>query len=353
MPPWGEYGDTEAYEAYMNAWRRDFDDVTYRRRLEIATTTYQTDPNPVSQADELAPKTWDDYIGQANLKMHLQVRIASAKNRGAPLPHTLLVADPGAGKTTIVELIAQELEVPLATVTKPTDPDRLADILFRFGGGPGVLFVDEVHEWTNRQKHALMQLTESGRLDTRCGTHGFPKVTVVAATTEPQMLPVPLRDRFMIQPNWAPYTRAEMVEIIRGMAGRAGIPDSVLDSDLLDTLAQASADSPRRARALTVAARDMVAAGITPTGIQVLQFTDTELDGLTRPHLRYLETLGRQQGGKAGQETMATLLGINRAEVRDIERLLTRRGYIEYTGTGRTVTAAGRQRLTAGTLAAT
>lgn len=345
--PWGNHGDTEAFYAHLQNLGAARDEQFYRRRLELARNAGARHTATQSQADELAPRTWDDYIGQTNLKLHMQVRIASAKNRNAPLPHTLLVANPGAGKTTIVELIAQELGVPLATLTKPTQPDRVADVLFRFGGERGILFVDEVHEWTARQHHALMQLTESGELDANHGTYPFPEVTVIAATTEPQDLPVPLRDRFMIQPRWVPYTHPEMVEIIRRMAARANIPAS---DDLVETLAAAAADSPRQARALTVAARDMVAAGITPTGIQVLQFTETELDGLTRRHLDYLHTLGRQQNGKAGQETMSTLLGVNRRESRDLERLLTARGYIEITGTGRQVTAAGRRRIEAGSL---
>lgn len=355
MPPWGEHGDTEAYEAYRQQLAAGTNQTLYELRVRSAADLAgaATAPPSDSERDEYAPVTWDDYIGQTDLKMHLKVRIAAALKRGDRLPHTLLVAEPGAGKTTIAQLIAQSLDRQLITLTKPVDPARLADHLFRFGGEPGILFVDEIHLWNGKgQQHALMQLTESQTLDTSVGTVGFPHVTVLAATTEPQDLVQPLKERFMIQPRWQPYSDDELAQIIEGMATRAGVPAGVVSGEMARTLAKASAGIPRRARALVVAARDMIDAGLEPSAFDVLRFTGTEADGLTQTHFDYLTILGRRQGGKAGLDSIVNQMGAHRREVVNVERMLVRLGYVVLTGNGRQVTAAGRVRLTAGRIVA-
>jgi Holliday junction DNA helicase RuvB len=308
---------------------------------EAMANVYAQEPPAV--VDELSPRTWDDYIGQDDMKTHLRVRVGSAVARDDLLPHVLLYGPPGAGKSTIARIIASELGRRVQEVKRPLEAPALLDRVYRLQGG-GVLFVDEIHLWGTSGQHQLMSLMEDQALDGPRGRVRFEKVTVVAATTERQRLGRPLVDRFMIRPRFEPYTLDQMAAIVDGMAARAAV---TLSPDTATVLARAAAGVPRNARSLVLAARDLAFAGVDPTGAQVLAFTGVEPDGLTSDHLDYLEALASQAKGTAGEPTLSTLLAIDRGQVRDLERLLTAGRYVDLTGSGRQITQAGRARLAA------
>lgn len=310
------------------------------------------EPEPIvdsfeSTVTEFQPTTWDDYVGQSMLKNRLQVRVHSAKHREASLPPTLLVAPPGAGKTTLARLIADTLDRVLVTVTKPLSQDELVSKLWSAPGN-SVLFVDEVHEWSKKQQHVLMQLTESKTLDGSTGVMSFNELSVILATTDPQGLVAPLVSRMMVQPRWDPYTDEDMAGIIDGMIRMAEVDEwfETYDRSVLEDLVRASAGVPRQAKMLVTAARDMIFAGIEDLdGPTILGFLDMEPDGLTADQMVYLRKLASQPKGQAGLQAMSTLCGMAKQQTEIAEQTLLRNEYITYSRTGRLITPKGRDRL--------
>ena len=312
----------------------------YVRFCEALDELRRPTPQPeLSPEHKLGPACWDDYIGQADMKMRLRVHIVSAKNRGARLDHVLLTGIAGSGKTTLAGLIAAELGVDIAVVTKPVEAPQLHRILSNLG--TGCLFLDEVHGWSRRQQHALMQLTEEQALDGPTGPVSYPNITVIAATTEPNELFAPLLTRFPIRPDIAAYTDEDMAGIVTGMAARAGVH---LDDDTAAMLGRASAGRPRAARDLVLAARDLACADMNPDGPAVLAFTGIDPDGVTAGHRDYLAALAACDG-TAGMTVLESRLRLPAAAIRDLEWLLIERDYIAQTKQGRALTAKGRARL--------
>lgn len=290
--------------------------------------------------------TWDDYVGQEMVKQQLLVRIHSAKARGERMPHVLLVAEGGSGKTTIAELIAAELGQPLIELNRPPkNNDELIDRIWQLSyGDGGVLFVDEVHLWPpGRAQHALMSLTEAGMIDSDRGPVWFRNVTVLAATTDPQKLTKPLRSRFACKPTFLPYSDAEISSIIERLLYLEAIE---IPAEDLAALAAAAGGNPRQARHLFEATRDLAVTELPHDARTVLAFCDIEPDGLTRDHMAYLQVLAGCRHGRAGKESLSDMLGIATAEVRQLERLLSARGLVSLGGAaGRQITPAGRLRV--------
>lgn len=293
----------------------------------------------------LAPPDWESYIGQEAVKSELRIRIHSALTRNAPLEHTLLTGPGGAGKTALVDLVAAELDRPLIKLTKPVRSDALIDLLWNAPPG-ALLFIDEIHVWgartANGGQHTIMQITEEGTIDTAMGTKVAVPVTVIAATTNPERLFPPLLSRFMVQCDFDDYTDDELTVMVASMSGRAGVP---LDHRTCAALGQAAAGSPRAARALVLAARDLHMGCLPIDAATVLAMTGTDPDGLTKPHRRYLERLSAAPHGRAGLTTMSTLTGLPSGQLVAVEALLSRRGYVEMGPSGRQITADGRRRI--------
>lgn len=302
-----------------------------------------------TEHDDMAPPSWDAYQGQDMAKAELLIRIHSALNRNARLPHTLLNGGPGTGKTTLARLMAAEAEVPLITMSRPPkNADALLDIIYPLVETGGILFVDEAHGWSPVQQHSLMEITEDGCLTTSSGAVPMPGLTVVCATTDEHKLLPPLRTRFECVPEFVNYTDTDLTSIVTGMLERAGVGDEV-SAETVEALGRASGGNPRAARQLATAARDLAVTGMPTTTDAILRFTGISADGLTKQHLAYLSALGSCKHGTAGQLTMATLLNVAPAEVRFLEKVLTDRGLVAYAGgAGRQITPAGRQRLAAG-----
>ena len=328
---WKEFQKACVEQHYAKTYEPDYETVD---TFETATSEFQ-------------PVTWDDYVGQTMLKNRLQVRVHSAKHRNASLPPTLLVAPPGAGKTTLARLIAETLGRALITVTKPLNQEDLVSKLWTAPEN-SVLFIDEVHEWSKKQQHALMQLTESKTLDGHTGVMSFDQLSVVLATTDPQGLVAPLVSRMMVQPRWEPYTDDDMAGIIEGMVRMAEIDEwfETYDRKVIRDLVRASAGVPRQAKLLVTAARDMIFAGIEDLdGPTILGFLDMEPDGLTVDQMTYLHKLAAQPKGQAGLQAMSTLCGMAKQQTEIVEQTLLRNEYITYSRTGRMITPAGRDRL--------
>lgn len=294
----------------------------------------------MTEHEAVAPPSLAEFVGQEPVKQRLAVHIEAAKRARRPLPHVLLMTDPGMGKSTLARLIADSFSEPMVEITQPSGTDELLEKLYELEGG--VLFIDEVHRWSKTQQRNLLTLCEEGYIDTRYGREKFPWLTVIAATTEPQELEQPFIDRFPIRPSFTPYTAEDMRVIIAGMAARTGVE---LTDEAIDVLAGACTGCPRIARHLVL---DAKALGDSPTGEEILAFAQIAPDGLTVEHLDYLNMLMSCQGGRAGLDVLVNRLRSHNKVLRGLERILLDRGYIAYDSRGRVLTAAGRRRLSQG-----
>ena len=288
--------------------------------------------------DVLRPASWDDFVGQDAVKRELAVRIAAANEGGRPLEPLLLTGPPGFGKTSLARIIASEMALPYESFNMPISRATLTQFVRQFDG---LVLLDEIHRCPPKQQEELLPLLEFDYLQQPDGSRvysGF--LGIIGATTEPQKLIAPLYDRFVIKPEFDAYTDDQMGTIVAGMAAKAGVE---LDTDTAVTLGRAAAGTPRNARQLVLAARDLAAVnGAVPSASDVLELCRVDETGLSVQHVRYIETL-KALGGKAGVKTLSNLLRLNESVVTDLERLLLTSSYVELTDRGRVLTRRGYQ----------
>ena len=296
----------------------------------------------VNDGDVLRAQTWSEYIGQSNLKTRLGVHISAAKLTGRMLPHMLLDGPPGYGKTTLAQIIAAELNDRFVFLKMSTKMDVkvLEDILKSFKGG--VLFLDEIHCASRVIQHELLTLLEDGYITMRNGRRlSHSAITVIGATTEPQMLIAPLRDRFTLRPEsgiaFDDYSDADMTEIIFGMADKLGLD---ISPEVAQGLGRATGGTPRLAKQFVYAALAMQDYGHDVTVDGVLDLLDMDADGLTRLHMLYLRSID-ELGGIAGLEKLSNMTNLHLSTIKGLERLMITRGFITYGAKGRELTQAG------------
>lgn len=289
------------------------------------------------------PARWDDYIGQEALKDRLQTHITSALHRVEPLPHVLLVGPPGCGKTTLANLIAQEMreEENFAAFVMPIDPKLFMRVV---RDTFGIAFFDELHRLPPRRQEDLLTVIEDNYLQTPSGARiENNDLTIIAATTEGDKIIKPLYDRFPIRPVFDPYTDDQMAQIVFNMARRE---DLRMDEDTAMILGAAAFGVPRRAKSLVVMARDLkIQNGTMPTADEILAAARITVDGLGIEHIRYCEML-QAAGGTAGLDLMRMLLGMPAGAIEALEIDLIRKRMIERTPSGRTLTGQGYRLVT-------
>ena len=176
---------------------------------------------------KIRPQTLDDYIGQSKLKEMLKIYIQAAKNRGESLDHCLFYGPPGLGKTTISNIIANELGVNIKVTSGPAieKPGEIAAILNGLSEGD-VLFVDEIHRLNRQVEEVLYPAMEDFAIDIMLGKDStarsirldLPHFTLIGATTRAGLLSAPLRDRFGIITKLEFYTTEELMQIVRRSA---------------------------------------------------------------------------------------------------------------------------------------
>lgn len=301
---------------------------------------------------KIRPQTLDDYIGQSKLKEMLKIYIQAAKNRGESLDHCLFYGPPGLGKTTISNIIANELGVNIKVTSGPAieKPGEIAAVLNGLSEGD-VLFVDEIHRLNRQVEEVLYPAMEDFAIDIMLGKDStarsirldLPHFTLIGATTRAGLLSAPLRDRFGIITKLEFYTTEELMQIVRRSA-------KVLNVDIDDTgaerIALRSRGTPRLANRLLKRVRDF--ADVRFDGRITQEVADMALDildvdklGLDQNDRNYLMTIiDKFSGGPVGVETLAAALGEDSGTIEDVyEPYLLMNGLINRTPRGRVATA--------------
>jgi Holliday junction DNA helicase RuvB len=275
--------------------------------------------------DQFRPDTWDNYVGQNKLKHTLKLSINGALERDERLDHVLLVGPPGAGKTSLARLIADELGLEFIDIIAPVKPLVMRKVVAYHCG---IFFIDEIHRMSTKDQETLLPLLEDQRYQMDNGTSlENDRLTIIGATTEPKKIIKPLWDRFMIKPPFDDYEDNEMAVIVTKMAEVLGL---TIPHEQAKILGRATGGVPRAAKQYVKMAQNLG----TVEAKEILSQCRVTEDGLTVDHVNYLQVL-LNSGGQAGLEILTTHLGLAKELVLDLEKLLVKRNYIEFTKGGR------------------
>ena len=301
--------------------------------------------------ESIRPDSIDEYIGQADVKDNIKVYIEAAKMREETLDHVLLYGPPGLGKTTLANIIANELGSNLKTASGPSieKSGDLAAILSTLEPGD-VLFIDEIHRMPRYIEEILYPAMEDFTLDIIVGSDSstrnikidLPPFTLVGATTRAGDLSSPLRDRFGIICKLKYYTNEELKQIIERTSRVLDVP---IEDDAAYDLAKRSRGTPRIANRLFKRVRDF--ALVKGNGIVNKGIVDFALDRLKVDELGLDETdyqllkaiIEKFNGGPVGIESIASSIGEEVGTIEDVyEPYLLQTGLLKRTARGRMVT---------------
>ena len=298
--------------------------------------------------NSLRPQTLDEYIGQTKVKENMKIYIEAAQKRGDSLDHCLFYGPPGLGKTTIANIIANEMKSNLKVTSGPAieKPGDLAAILTTLSEYD-VLFIDEIHRLSKNVEEILYPALEDYTLDIVIGTGpsaksiriDLPKFTLIGATTKAGSLTTPLRDRFGIIHKLELYSPEDLSIIVKRSAK---ILDVGIDDESAMEIARRSRGTPRIANRLLKRVRDYAAVlgdgnitlKITKHALNQLEIDELGLDETDRKILEIL--INQYQGRPVGLETIATTLGDEVDTIEDVyEPYLIQIGFIARTPRGR------------------
>jgi Holliday junction DNA helicase RuvB len=299
----------------------------------------------------LRPKTLDEFVGQERIKEQLALLIDGARGRGEPGDHLLFCGPPGLGKTTLAGIVANEMGVSFRPTSGPAleRAGDLAAILTNLEEGD-VLFVDEVHRMPRAVEEILYPALEDYKLDVVLGKGpsarsirlDLPRFTMVAATTRPGRITLPLRERFGFSPRLDYYSQGELGRIVRRSAGILAVE---LDADGAEEIARRSRGTPRVANRLLRRVRDFAQVrGDGTISVEVarrgLELFEVDQEGLDKVDLSILSAvIAKFAGGPVGLSTLAASVGEETETVEDVyEPYLLQLGFLKRTPRGRVAT---------------
>jgi Holliday junction DNA helicase RuvB len=308
----------------------------------------------------LRPRRLEEFVGQERVKEQLEIALSAAKARGEPLDHVLLVGPPGLGKTTLAQIVREELGVGLRTVAGPA-LERKGDIaaILTALEARDVLFVDEIHRVNRAIEEILYPALEDFRLDIIVGqgpaartlTLDLPPFTLVGATTRTGLLTTPLRDRFGMTFRLGYYDVEQLGTIVRRSAGILGVD---VANDAADEIARRSRGTPRIANRILRRVRDVAevrhdGAVTNEIAREALELLEVDEEGLERTDRELLEAIVHKfDGGPVGLSTLAVTLGEETDTIEDVyEPYLLQLGFLQRTPRGRVVTKLGRAHISA------
>ncbi|MFA6782052.1 MAG: Holliday junction branch migration DNA helicase RuvB [Sedimentibacter sp.] len=324
----------------------------FERENEIVSGTFNSGEEELELS--LRPQKLSQYIGQNKVKEVLNIFIESAKMRAQPLDHVLLSGPPGLGKTTLANIISNELGVNIRVTSGPAieRAGDLAAILTNLNEND-VLFIDEIHRLNKVVEEIMYPALEDFALDIIIGKGpsarsirlDLPKFTLIGATTRSGMLASPLRDRFGVMCNLDFYEPEDLKEIVLRSASIINIE---VNEKGANEIAKRSRGTPRIANRLLKRVRDYAIVkgeGIIDlkTADEALKMLEIDEIGLDKLDRRILNTIiDFYKGGPVGLDTLAASIGEEKGTIEDVyEPYLLQIGYLNRTPRGRVVSELG------------